>query len=208
MVKYASVEKPNGDVRQVYKKKGGGYTTNRTKRAGTKFTLGQRREVTKWAKARKFRVRFTKSRFVFLAPNSGVVMPAGKDGTALTVALNESAREARRRIQIVSARRTHYQAWSLRMLYLNGRGNLAARCCTKYSGKHSYSACGKNPTSHHAKGGGRAVDAGWITSSGSYLQLRKWAKGNQILEKHGLKGTVPSEAWHFSLVRGPYSVYS
>ena len=135
-------------------------------------------------------------------------MPSGKDGLALTNALNESAREAKRRIDIVSARRTHYKAWSLRMLFLNGRGNLAARCCTKYSGKHSYRACGKNPTSHHAKGGGRAVDAGWITRNGGYLRLRDWKHGNAILQKHGLRGTVPSEAWHFSLVRGKYNVYS
>lgn len=208
MAKYATIERPNGNVRQVYKKKGGGFTLNKKKARGRKFGVIAKRKLRRWAKKRDFKVHFTNSKYVFLVPNKGVIMPVGKDGTALLRALNESGRDAMRRIRIVSARRTPYQAWSLRMLYLNGRGNLAAKCCTRYYGKHSWRACGKNPTSHHAKGGGRAVDAGWITRSGGYLQLRNWTYGYKVLLKNGLRDTVPSEAWHFSLVRGPHNVWS
>lgn len=208
MLKYASVEKPNGNVHQVYKKRGGGFTLSKKQAVGRKFGIRQRSALRKWAKKRQFKARFTKSQFVFLAPNRGVIMPVGKDGLALTRALNESARDAMRRIQIVSARRTPYSAWSLRMLYLNGRGNLAARCCTRYSGKHSWSSCGRNPVSHHAKGGGRAVDCGFITKDGGYVRARDWKYGYNKMLANGLKATVPSESWHISLVRGPYSVWS
>ena len=208
MAKYATIERPNGNVRQVYKKDGGGFTLNKKKARGRKFGIIAKRKLRKWAKRKGFKVHFTRSKYVFLVPNRGVIMPIGKDGRALQRALNESARDAMRRIRIVSARRTPYSAWVLRMKYLNGTGNLAARCCTKHYGKHSWSSCGKNPQSDHARGGGRAVDCGWITRSGGYLQAKSWSYGYSKMQKHGLSATVPSENWHISLIRGPYSVYN
>ena len=209
MLKYATVEKPNGNVRQVYKTASGGFTTNPKISAGKRFNLSQRRQLKGWAARKDFKLRITKSKYVFLIPNKGVSMPIGKAGNALNRKLNNSAREAKRYMKIVSGRRTPYEAWKLRNGYLRGWSgyNLAARCCTKYWGTHSWWACGKNPTSHHARNGGMAVDGGWITSKGGYLSFRDWNYGYAIMRKNGLKATVPSEAWHISVVTGPYSVY-
>ncbi len=122
-------------------------------------------------------------------------MPAGKE---LMRRAGVASQIMRLPLLIVSGDRTPYQAWQLRMKYLRGTGNLAARCC-RYSGAHSWSACGKTPTSNHARG--KAIDCGWLTSSG-YKSFMLVPGALNAARKAGMKAPMwppwggRIEAWH------------
>ena len=103
---------------------------------------------------------------------------------------------------VKSGDRTAAQAWSLRMRYLRGAGPLAARCCSKYSGMHSWSACGKRPFSLHSQG--RAIDCGFV-KDGRYASFRLWPGSLAVAQKAGLKFNLwppynsAIEPWHCTL---------
>ena len=99
-------------------------------------------------------------------------------------------------ILIKSGDRTAWEAYNFRMMYLRGTGNLAARCCSKYSGIHSWSACGKNPWSNHARG--RAIDCGTVRG-GQYSSIGYSTAARASMRKHGLCLPVPGEKWHVEI---------
>ena len=127
------------------------------------------------------------------------VRPAGRQ---LMVRIGEASRIGKLPILIKSGDRTAWEAYNFRMLYLNGQGNLAARCCSKYSGKHTWSQCGKNPWSNHARGA--AVDCGWLTPSG-YRSFMLLPGAYKIAVHAGLKAPLWApwnariEPWHIEL---------
>jgi len=88
------------------------------------------------------------------------------------------------------------------MLYLNGRGNLAARCCSKYSGKHSWNDCGKDSWSNHASG--KACDTSILHSGrgGSYTNVCRDKEARRIWINLGGGAPVRNEPWHLELGTG------
>lgn len=81
----------------------------------------------KWVKGKGWKPRLVKHGFPFLMKDEGVVFPGDR---ALLVKLNRIGRELKRIVFVKSGYRNHYEQWVLRMRYLRGEGNLAARSHT------------------------------------------------------------------------------
>ncbi len=180
-----------GGARQVYLIPGKGYSYKRGKTGRAKMTAPQIEEGKRWAKrraARSTRVIGPKQ-WPFLVLGD-TAWPTNK---RLLRALNTTGRRRRRMVRIVSGLRTPREAWELRMLYLDGAGNTAARCCTRYAGKHTWSQCGKDPWSNHADG--NAADCGTVTAGGTYTSLANDKKARRIFENLGGCFPVRSPQW-------------
>ncbi len=184
-----------GGRRLVYYRGDGNYSWRKGKRGREWMTPSQADTAKRWC-ARKMAknpraVPTGKHPFLELAP--GAVWPTNRD---LLRALNGTGQRRRRTVKIISGMRTPRQAWELRMAMLNGTGNTAARCCTKYSGLHSWDQCGKNPQSNHA--GGNAADCGTLTSKGEYTSLASDRRARRIFQRLGgcFPVTSPWEPWH------------
>lgn len=186
-----------GGTRQVYLIPHKGYSYKRGKTGRAKMTPTEVEGGKKWANRRGARsVRaIGPNQWPFLQLASGAAWPTNK---TLLRALNATGKGRRRIIRIVSGLRTPHEAWVLRMRYLNGTGNTAARCCSKYSGTHSWEACGKDPWSNHADG--NAADCGTLTGiTGTYTSLGMDKKAKRIALRLGIYFPVMSpqqEWWH------------
>lgn len=115
-------------------------------------------------------------------------------------ALNRTGQARQRTIRIISGLRLPHEAWVLRMRYLRGNGNLAARCCSRYAGAHSWAQCGKDPWSNHADG--NAADCGTVSGlTGAYKSLASDRKARALANKFGIVFPVidPWEPWHAEL---------
>ncbi len=192
-----AVHRRIGGVRQLFLIPGKGFSYKRGERGRARMTAAEVDQAKKWARRRRakgVRVTGPLHKWLFLDRAAGVVWPTNR---RLLRALNATGRRRRRVIRIISGMRTPYQAWQLRMAYLQGRGNTAARCCSRYSGQHSWSACGKDPWSNHADG--NAADCGTINgATGNYTSLASDGKARRIFEKLGgcFPVTNPWEPWH------------
>lgn len=185
-----------GGTRQVYLIPHKGFSYKRGKTGRAKMTAPQIEDGKKWARRRLVRaVRvIAPGQWPFLVLASGAHWPTNK---ALLRALNATGKGRRRLVKIVSGMRTPRQAWELRMAYLRGTGNTAARCCSRYTGQHSWQSCGKDPWSNHADG--NAADCGTLTGiKGTYTSLASDTKARRIFEKLGGCFPVvdPWEPWH------------
>ena len=180
-----------GGARQVYLIPRKGYSYKRGKTGRAKMTAPEVEQAKRWAKRRAARdVRIVgRAQWPFLVLGD-TQWPTSK---RLLRALNTTGRRRRRTIRIVSGLRTPHEAWELRMRYLRGQGNTAARCCTRYSGQHSWAACGKNPLSNHASG--NAADCGTVTAGGTYRSLADDKKARRIFESLGGCFPVRSPQW-------------
>lgn len=183
--------------RWLVKRRDSGFTL----RGGGRITMtaGEVERAKKWAKRRRVRsLRVLEpGEWAFLS-KADTAWPTQR---RLLVKLNKVGRRTHRRVHIISGLRTPREAWVLRMRYLNGHGNLAARCCLTYSGVHTWAACGKQPQSNHADG--RAADVGVITRSGGYLSLGLWRRSRKATYRVGLTfpilrrlGSPVDEWWH------------
>lgn len=126
----------------------------------------------KWVKKKGWKPILSRDPYPFVVRQSkDVHWP--KDATLLRK-LNGLGRRRKHLVMLVSGYRTDYEQWELRMKFLAGNGNLAARCCMKYWPDviHSWDNCGKDSQSNHSKeGNGRgAADCGLITAGG-YVSL-------------------------------------
>lgn len=126
----------------------------------------------KWVKKKGWKPILSRDPYPFVVRQSkDVHWP--KDATLLRK-LNGLGRRRKHLVMLVSGYRTDYEQWELRMKFLAGNGNLAARCCMKYWPDviHSWDNCGKDSQSNHSKeGNGRgAADCGLITAGG-YMSL-------------------------------------
>lgn len=184
-----------GTARQVYLIPHRGFSYRRGNTGRAQMTAPQIEAAKRWARRRL--VRSTKivgrGGWPFLELVPGARWPTNKK---LLRSLNTVARLRKRRIRIVSGLRTPHEAWQLRMKFLSGRGNLAARCCTRYSGPHSWANCGKDPWSNHADG--NAADCGTLTGNGRYTSLADDGRARSLAHRHGLifPVTSPWEPWH------------
>ncbi len=141
------------------------------------------------------RAVWAKLGYRLVLPKGRVVMAPGATppGADLMRRLRQVAAFIHLTIKIISGDRTPYQAWVLRMRYLNGTGNLAALCCWQ-RGRHSWSSCGKSPRSNHARG--KAADCGVILR-GRYVSIGKYGPARSAMRKFGLCLPVGNgEIWH------------
>ena len=195
-------DRKSNDVRQVYRLPGGGFTRNKDNPAIAKTNGNPRRfwkreveDCQRWARKKGlavFAAKGKQARWPFVVKDTDTAW-ANDD---LMDRINRLGRRRRRYIWGGELKRTAHRQWELRMLYLNGNGNLAARCCTKYDGKHSWSACGKNPTSHHNQG--EAGDISVLASGrgGGYTNVGNDKKARAIMRDVGLVLNVGGEPWH------------
>ncbi len=193
-----AVHRRIGGVRQLFLIPGRGFSYRRGKTGRARMTPAEVQQAKKWANrrnAKAVRVAGPLHRWLFLDRGTGVVWPTNK---RLLRALNATGRRRRRVVRIISGMRTPRQAWELRMAFLQGRGNTAARCCSKYAGQHSWEACGRDPWSNHADG--NAADCGTINgATGAYTSLGLDRRAKRIFLKLGGHFPVMSpqqEWWH------------
>lgn len=186
-----------GRARQVYLQPGKGFTYRRRSGVRARMTAAQVEQAKRWAKRRLARrVKVVEgSGWLFLDLASGARWPTNR---RLLKALNGTGRERGRVIRIISGLRTAHEAWVLRMRYLAGRGNLAARCCSTYDRTpHSWAQCGKDPWSNHADG--NAADCGTVHGiTGAYRSLADDRRARRAFTKRGghFPVTSPWEPWH------------
>lgn len=184
----------NGDVRRVYRRKGGGYTLVKDNSTGGRFRSIRKPLIRQWARKHDLEVVFTRKDNPFVIYDTDT----GRVNKNLEDKLNEFGRRKRRYVWVGEGKRTDYQQWKYRMAYLRGDGNLAARCCLKYwpDRVHSWANCGKQSQSNHRPG--NAADGGlfmnglgsWTTNFGQVEGLR------QIMRELECCLPVPGEDWH------------
>ena len=193
------VTKSNGDVLQVYRTKKNGFTVNRKKAKGFRFDATRKPEIKKWAAKRKYKeVEFTEKDNPFIVYDSTT-----KDGDEITgrvrppleERLNEVGRDIKRKLFVGEGKRSSHAQWVFYMAYLNGHGNKAAPCCTKYWGRrHSWAVCGKNSQSNHYTG-----DAADTVIMPSWNNIGTSKDAVASMRRHGLGLPVSGENWHVEI---------
>lgn len=117
---------------------------------------------------------------------------------ALGDKLNELGKKRERYLWCGEFLRSKHRQWELRMAYLNGHGNLAARCDTTYSGKHSWEECKTAGPSQSNHASGDACDTSYLHSgrSGSYTNVGNDQECRKIMHNINLCLPVGGEPWH------------
>ncbi len=123
----------------------------------------------------------------------GASWPTGPEGRRLLTKLSQVARDIGHPILIVSGKRSNHDQWALYMRYLQGRGNLAAPCCSKHW-VHSWASCGRECASHHCRS--MAVDCGVVDRHGRYTSIGNSKRARAAMRAHGLVLNVAGEPWH------------
>ncbi len=157
------------------------------------FTKAEVQDAIKWGHRNGVAVFGTTNEYPFLVKQSDTEWGSPE----LSKKMNELGRRRRRYIHVTAFKRTARQQWVLRMAYLRGEGNLAARCCSRYDRQlHSWNQCGKDSWSNHFRG--NAADIGVIVSGrdGSRVNVGDDSKCRKIMKSLGLALVVPHEPWH------------
>lgn len=188
-----------GNRRLIYRHPDG-FSWRKGKTGRQWMSAGEADAAKKWAARRlaKNVKAYPAGRHPFLELAKGARWPTNR---RLLRALNRTGQARRRTVRIISGLRTPHEAWLLRMRFLHGTGNTAARCCTRYAGVHTWAECGKNPQSNHADG--NAADCGVISGlTGAYTSLGLDAKARRLAYRFGIYFPVMSpqqEWWHAEL---------
>jgi len=199
--------KNNGDIVQVYRNKKNLFTLNRKNAVGFKFNLDRKREIQKWAKKKGFKsVEFTSSAHPFVVYDTVTTDGDEKTGRvreALEKKLNNVGRRLKRKLFVGEGKRSAHAQWKFYMAYLNGHGNLAARCCTKYASgvRHSWANCGKNSQSNHYTG-----DAADTVVMPSWTNIGWYNGAVAAMKAEGLGLPVGGEAWHVEISNSFYGL--
>lgn len=186
-------------VSQLYREQGGGFTRDKgskniAKTRPPRFSKQEGEAAIEWGKAHGLAVFVTQQKWPFL------VLDDDTDwgNPDLAKRLNELGRRLGRYVWCGEFKRSAYRQWWFRDGYLRRKPgfNLAARCCTKYSGIHSWASCGKNPQSNHASG--NACDTSILRSGrgGSFVNVGAWSGAREEMRRLGLCLPVGGENWH------------
>ena len=203
----ALITKKNGDVHQVYRTKMGTYTLDRKKAKQFRFDPSQKPSIKKWAARRKFKsVEFSAKDNPFIVYDT--TTSDGDEATRrvrpnLEKKMNEVGRDIKRKLFVGEGKRSAHAQWAFYMAYLNGHGNLAARCCTKFAAweKHSWAACGKNSQSNHYTG-----DAADTVIMPSWSNIGTSREAVASMRRHGLGLPVGGENWHVEISNNFYGL--
>lgn len=195
----ATVTLKNGDVLRVYKSKRGGFTVLKKRAKRSRFARVGLRRLRKWARRKGWKLSITKSRYPFIVLDTDTIMPNPR----LARKLNTLGKRMRRYVWIGEGRRSNYQQWKFRMAYLQGHGNLAARCCLKYwpDRVHSWNNCGKNSQSNHATGDAADTSLFMNGRGMSYTNIGEVPRARAIMRDLGMSLPVPGETWHVEISR-------
>ncbi len=194
------VTKSNGDVHQVYRTKKNGFTVNRKDAEGFRFDDTRKSEIKKWAAKRKYKtVEFTEKENPFVVYDTVTSDGDEKTGRVrppLEQRLNEVGRDIKRKLFVGEGKRSAHAQWVFYMAYINGHGNLAAMCCTKYPPRtrHSWANCGKNSQSNHYTG-----DAADTVIMPSWSNIGTSRDAVASMRRHGLGLPVGGENWHVEI---------
>lgn len=195
----ALVTKKNGDVHQVYRTKRGGFTLSNKRWVGERFLPSKKDELRHWAHKRKYKIEFTRKTNPFVVYDTVTSDGDEKTGRVnrnLEDKLNAAGKKLKRKLFVGEGKRSAHAQWVFYMAMLNGYGNTAARCCTKYGSgvKHSWENCGKNSQSNHYWGG--AADTVVMPS---WTNIGQYSGGVAALKSVGLGLPVSGEAWHVEI---------
>lgn len=194
------ITKKNGDVHQVYRTSRGGLTLSRKDAKGFRFNAKNKPAIKKWAKKRGYKtIEFTTKQNPFVVYDT--TTSDGDEATGRVIQplekkLNEVGRMIKRKLFVGEGKRSAKAQWVFYMAYLNGHGNLAARCCTKYAPgvKHSWANCGKNSQSNHFTG--RAADTVIMPA---WNNIGTSSAAVKAMRKVGLGLPVGGENWHVEI---------
>lgn len=115
----------------------------------------------------------------------------------LARAINELGFRRGRYIRAGEFKRTSHRQWVLRMAYLRGQGNLAARCCSRYIDQHPWSKCGKDSMSNHADGNAADISVLHSGRHGAYTPVGEDKQCREIMRRLGMCLPVgQGETWH------------
>lgn len=200
------VTKKNGNVHQVYRTKKNGFTLSRKRAVGFRFDDARKKEIRAWAAKRKYKsVEFTTKENPFVVYDT--ITSDGDEATGrvrpvLEKRLNAVGRDIKRKLFVGEGKRSAHAQWVFYMAYLNGHGNLAARCCTKYyRTKHSWANCGKNSQSNHYTG-----DAADTVIMPSWENIGTSKAAVASMRRHGLGLPVGGENWHVEVSNSFYGL--
>jgi hypothetical protein len=188
------------NVKRVYRLANGqGFTRDQNhpkiaKNAPGLFHKDEAEDAKKWGRKKGLAMFVTKSKYPFLVLDSDT-----KWGDPdLSRKLDELGERRERYLWCGEYKRSKRQQWEFRMAYLNGTGNLAARCDTTYDGKHTWEQCkGAGPSqSNHATGD--ACDTSYLHSgrSGAYTNVGRDKECRRIMASLDLCLPVGGEPWH------------
>ena len=200
------VTKKNGNVHQVYRTKKNGFTISRKRAEGFRFDDSRKKEIRAWAAKRKYvSVEFTTKENPFVVYDT--ITSDGDEATGrvrpvLEKKLNAVGRDIKRKLFVGEGKRSAHAQWVFYMSYLNGQGNLAAPCCTKYyRTKHSWENCGKNSQSNHYTG-----DAADTVIMPSWSNIGTSREAVASMRRHGLGLPVGGENWHVEVSNSFYGL--
>jgi len=196
-------DRKTNEVRQVYRKKGGGFTRNEDNKQAKKldnphrFSKKEADKCVKWGNKQKpeLAVFATKQESPFIVLDSDTKW--GKD--SLRDKLNTLGKRRKRYIRAGEFKRSQQRQHDLRMQYLNGTGNLAAMCNScGMTGHHSWADCQKCPPSQSNHATGDACDASYYHQGrdGAYTNLGDDSRCRDIMHDIGLGLPVSGEKWH------------
>ena len=169
-------------------------------RFGNKSTA---EKAKKWSEGKGRAVYMSKDKYPFL------VVPSHTSfgNKELANRLNKVGRDRKRYIRAGSFLRPPKHKGSsssncgscqhcLYIRYIEGWGNLAAKCACYTSSKHSHKNCDACCSSHHCKG--LASDSSYLHSGrdGGYTNVGNDKKCRDLLKKHKLVLNVGGEPWH------------
>jgi len=196
-------DKKTNEVRQVYRKKGGGFTRNEDNKQVKKlanphrFSKKEADKCVSWGNKQKpeLAVFATKQHHPFLVLDSDTKW--GKD--SLSDKLNTLGKRRKRYLWLGEYERSQKQQHDFYIAYLNGTGNLAALCNSGgLTGYHSWEECKKYPPSRSNHATGDASDTSYLHSgrSGSYTNVGNDSKCRDIMDDIDVCLPVGGEAWH------------
>lgn len=193
------------NVQLVYRTLDGGFTRDENEDLATNvpglYTEEEAAKAMVWGKKHGLAMYSTTSKYPFVVLDTDTEWGSPK----LSAKLNELGRRRMRYMWVGEYDRTARRQWELRMAFLSGNGNLAARCCSKYTGKHKWRNCGKDSWSNHADG--NAADTSYLHSGrgGPYTNVGNDHRCRAIMHDIGLCLPVgppvspQSEPWHVEI---------
>lgn len=187
----------NNNVLQVYRTDSGFTRERPSSDAGVHMSREEASACVEWGAKRDLAVYATTHQWPFVVLDTDTQW--GRP--VLSEKLNELGRRQRRYVWVGEYERTSRRQWELRKADLEGWGNTAARCCTRYWGLHSWANCGRDSQSNH-RPPGSAADASILHSGrgGAYTNLGDWGHSvRDNMRNLTLCLPVTGESWHVEI---------
>lgn len=170
------VEFKNHDVKRLFVKKGGGYTTKRSEARKRGMGKPAWAGAQVWAQKNGYKVRATRSRYPFIIVDNDTRMVRPH----LARKINRLGKRSKRYIWMGEGWRSYQRQQELYRMYLNGTGNLAA----------------VPGTSRHESGNAADISIFLNGPDRGYTNVGLVDSVRRRMRHLGLALTVPGEPWH------------